>query len=97
MLLRAFTGCCLAVALLGAPAAQAGLISAPMPASELRLAAMGCGPGYLRDASGTCVDYVDRSRICPPGYFALSFPNGNGFRCVPTAWLNSHGWLGDLL
>jgi hypothetical protein len=97
MLPRFFIGCCLAVGLLAAPAAHAGPISAPRPASDVRLAAMGCAPGYYRDASGTCIDYLDKSRVCPAGYFALSFPNGNGYRCVPTAWLNSHGWLGDLL
>jgi hypothetical protein len=94
---RFFTVCCLAVVLLAAPAADAGMISTPTPAPAVRLAAMGCAPGYYRDASGACIDYLDRSRVCPSGYFALSFPNGNGYRCVPTAWLNSRGWLGDLL
>lgn len=97
MLLRSFTGCCLAAALLGAPAAQAGLISAPMPAFEIRLAAMGCGAGSSRDASGACVGFFDRSRTCPPGFFAVSAPTGNGYRCVPNDWLDSHGWLGDFL
>lgn len=96
MVLRSFTGCCLAAALLGAPAAQAGLISVPIPASGVRMAAMGCGLGYRRDASGACVGYLDRSRICPPGFFAESFPNGNGYRCLPNASLDSGGWLGDL-
>jgi hypothetical protein len=97
MLLRYFTGCCVTALLLAAPAAQAGLTPARIPTSDIRLAAMGCGPGYYRDGSGACLDYLDKSRSCPPGFFAVSFPNGNGYRCVPTAWLNSRGWLGDLL
>jgi hypothetical protein len=97
VLLRYFTGCCLTALLLAASAAQAGLAPTRIPTSDILLAAMGCGPGYYREASGACVDYLDKSRICPPGYFAVSFPNGNGYRCVPTAWLNSRGWLGDLL
>jgi hypothetical protein len=94
---RFLTSCCLIAALLAASAAQAGLAPARIQTSDIRLAAMGCGPGYRLDASGACVDYLDRSRICPPGLFAVSFPNGNGYRCVPTAWLNSRGWLGDFL
>jgi hypothetical protein len=97
MLLRSFTGYCLAAALLGTPATQAGLTPLPIPASDVHLAAMGCGPGYLRDASGMCVDFLDKTRRCPPGFFAISFPNGNGYRCVSSAWLNAPGWLGDLL
>jgi hypothetical protein len=93
---RFLTGCCLTVALLAAPAAQAALTPARIHSADIRQVAMGCGLGYRLDASGACVDYLDKSRICPPGFFAVSFPNGNGHRCVPTAWLNSRGWLGDL-
>ena len=96
MVTRSLTGCCLAAALLGAPAAQAGLIFAPIPASGVRMAAMECGPGDRREASGACVGYFDRSRTCSPGFFAESFPNGNGYRCLPNASLHSGGWLGDL-
>jgi len=97
MLLRYFTACCLTAALLAATAAQAALTPARIPTSDIRLAAMGCGPGYYRDASGMCVDSMDYTRSCPAGFFALSFPNGNHYRCVPAAWLNAPGWLGDLL
>jgi hypothetical protein len=76
-----FTSFCLAAALFAAPAAQA---------------AMGCGPGYRPDSTGVCVDYIDRWRKCPDTYFAESYPNGNGFRCVPSEWLREPGWLMDI-
>ena len=92
---RTMTIGCLTALLLAAPA-HAGMTPTRLAASDIRAAAMGCGFGYRRDASGACIDTLDKSRICPSGYFALSFPNGNGFRCVPTTWLNARGWLGDL-
>ena len=96
MLLRNLAGCCLAVVLGAPPAAQAALKpAAPIAASEFRLAAMACSFGYHLDVSGFCVDSMDYSRKCPPGYFAQSFPNGNGFRCIPAEWMRSSGWLGD--
>jgi hypothetical protein len=94
--LRFFTGCCLTVVLLAAPAAHAGMISASLPPSDVRLAAMGCAPGYNRDASGACIDFFDRNRTCQSGYFSVPFPRGNGYRCVPVAWLKARGWLSDL-
>ena len=83
MLHRHFAGGCLALLLLGAPAAQAAM-NAPLPtgAPAVHLAAAVCPPGYHFDVSGVCVDSMDYSRSCPPGTFALSFPNGNGYRCA---------------
>ena len=71
--------------------------TAPLAESLVRPAAAQCSYGYHRDPSGYCVDSMDRSRSCPPTYFPLSFPNGNGYRCAPAEWLGSPGWLGGLL
>jgi hypothetical protein len=87
---------CLAAALFAAPVAQATMQpAAPIAISDIRLAAMGCGPGYRPDSTGVCVDYLDRWRSCPDGYFAEPYPNGNGYRCAPTEWLKEPGWLMD--
>jgi hypothetical protein len=92
-----FTSFCLAAALFAASAAQAAMRPAALLAiSDIRPAAMGCGPGYRPDSTGVCVDYIDRWRKCPDTYFAESYPNGNGFRCVPSEWLREPGWLMDI-
>lgn len=96
MLLRASMICCLTAVLLPAPAAHAGMTPARVAASDVRLAAQGCGLGSYRDAGGACIDRLDRTRNCGPGYFPLTFPNGNHYRCVPVAWLRASGWFGDL-
>ena len=51
--------------------------------------------GTHLDVSGYCVDSMDYSRRCPPGMFAVSAPNGNGFRCLPAEWADAPGWLGN--
>jgi hypothetical protein len=95
---RYFAAPCLAVLCLTAPEAQAALKpAAPIVASVVRPAAAHCSYGYHLDPSGFCVDSMDYSRSCPPTYFPLSFPNGNGYRCAPAEWLGSSGWLGGLL
>ena len=95
---RFFVALCLAASCMTAPAAQAALkAAAPTAASVVRLAAAQCSYGYHLDPSGFCVDSMDHSRSCPPTYFPLSFPNGNGYRCAPAEWLGSSGWLGGLL
>jgi hypothetical protein len=90
-------GCYLAVSLLAAPSAQAAMEPAPSAPSALRLAAAQCGWGYHLDVSGFCIDSMDRSRICPPRFFAYSSPNGNGYRCVPAEWMRSLGLFNGLL
>ena len=98
MSLRHFSPLCLAALCLTAPGAQAALkATAPIATPDVRLAAAQCGYGYHLDPSGFCVDSMDRSRSCPPTYFPLSFPNGNGYRCAPAEWLGYSGWLGGLL
>jgi hypothetical protein len=97
MFLRYLAGGCLAASFLAAPGAQAAMQpDARIAISDIRLAAMDCGFGYRLDPSGVCVDYMDRTRQCPPTYFAQAFPNGNGYRCVPAEWLREPVWLMDL-
>jgi hypothetical protein len=90
---------CLVGSLLAAIAvatpARAALAPVAPAAPRIRLAAAACGFGYHRDVSGYCVDSMDYSRRCPAGYFAISAPNGNGFRCIPAEWMSEPGWLGD--
>ena|SRR5471032_2120837 len=94
---RNFMGAGLAALLLAAPAAQAAMSVAPPPsASNLRMTAAACSFGYHLDISGTCVDSMDYSRHCPPGYFPISYPNGDGYRCLPAEWQRSGSWLMDL-
>jgi hypothetical protein len=94
MLLRHLAGCTLALVWLAPIAAPA----APKPAaltmtSDVKPAH--CSFGTHLDVSGYCVDSMDYSRRCPPGMFAVSAPNGNGFRCLPAEWADAPGWLGD--
>ena len=96
MLLRDLSGGCLSALFLAAAPAQAALKpAAPIATSDVRQATA-CGFGYHLDVSGFCVDSMDYSRKCPPGTFAVAFPNGNGFRCLPAEWMQSPGWLGDI-
>ena len=95
MLLRNLVGCALA-ALWLTPAAT---LAAPKPAaltagSDIEHASY-CSFGTHLDVSGYCVDSMDYSRRCPPGMFAVSAPNGNGFRCLPAEWADAPGWLGN--
>ena len=96
MLLRNLARCGLA-ALLFAPLAAA---AAPKPAALATIsdiqAAHACSFGTHRDVSGYCVDSMDYSRRCPPSTFAISAPNGNGYRCLPAEWMDEPGWLGSL-
>ncbi|WP_158812669.1 hypothetical protein [Methylocapsa sp. S129] len=96
MLHRYFAGCFLAAAFLAAPA-QAAMkpVVETAATSDIALAGAACSYGYHLDVSGLCVDSMDYSRRCSPGLFAVQFPNGNGYRCVPTDWLRESGWLGD--
>ena len=95
---RSFAALCVVALGLTAPQAQAAFTpAAPGAAPLVRPAAAQCSYGYHLDPSGYCVDSMDRSRSCPPTYFPLSFPNGNGYRCAPAEWLGSSGWLGGLL
>ncbi|MGO8834753.1 MAG: hypothetical protein ACLQE9_18290 [Roseiarcus sp.] len=96
MLLRAFAMCCLTGLLATASSAWAGMTPARVAPSEARLVAAGCGLGFFRDAAGACADALDKVRRCPGGYFPLTFPNGNHYRCVPTEWQYSRGWLMNL-
>jgi hypothetical protein len=94
---RYLAGCCLAALSLTPLAAQA----TPKPAalfarSDVRPVAAACSFGTHLDISGFCVDSMDYSRRCPPGDFAVSFPNGNGYRCLPAEWMQEPGWLGSL-
>jgi hypothetical protein len=94
MLLRHLAGCALVALWLAPTAAPA----APTPAaltmvSEIQPAH--CSFGTHLDVSGYCVDSMDYSRRCAPGMFAVSAPNGNGFRCLPAEWMDAPGWLGD--
>ena len=95
MLLRNLAGCCLAALSLAPAATQA----APKPAAPIAISDVGlaraCSFGTHLDISGLCVDSMDYSRKCPPGFFAVSAPNGNGFRCLPAEWMEEPGWLGD--
>jgi hypothetical protein len=95
MLHRYIAAVGLGVVLLGAPAAQAAMSAAPPPSSSPTLVGATCSFGYHLDISGTCVDSMDYSRRCPPGTFAISYPNGDGFRCVPADWQRRGSWLMD--
>jgi hypothetical protein len=89
---------CIAALCLTAHGAQAAFMPPALPsASASELASAQCSYGTHRDPSGYCVDSMDYSRSCPPTYFALPFPSGNGYRCVPAEWMASSGWLGNLL
>jgi len=68
---------------------------APIAGAEVARAAAVCSYGTHLDVSGFCVDSMDYSRRCPPGDFAISAPNGNGYRCIPAEWMREPGWLGD--
>jgi hypothetical protein len=95
---RSFAALCVVALCLTASQAQAAFRPAAPGATPLaRAAAAQCSYGYHRDPSGYCVDSMDYSRSCPPTYFPLSFPNGNGYRCAPAEWLGSSGWLNGLL
>jgi hypothetical protein len=95
---RYFAALCVVVLGLAAPQAQAAFTpEAAGATSVVQPAAAQCSYGYHRDPSGYCVDSMDYSRSCPPTYFPLSFPNGNGYRCAPAEWLGSSGWLGGLV
>ncbi len=93
MLHRFLAGAGLAALLLSASAAQAAMSPASPPSTGPTLVGAACSFGYHLDISGTCVDSMDYSRRCPPGAFAVSYPNGNGFRCVPAEWQRSGSWL----
>jgi hypothetical protein len=98
MLHTYLAGCLVAASLVVAPASQAAMRPATPAANvDVRLAGALCGFGSHLDATGLCVDTMDYSRRCPPGSFAISFPNGNGFRCLPGEWQRAPGWFGDLL
>jgi hypothetical protein len=47
-------------------------------------AAGGCGSGMHRSLVGVCRHDAVARRHCQPGFHAVSFPNGDGYRCVPT-------------
>jgi hypothetical protein len=96
MLHHYFAGCLLAAAFLAAPAQAAMKPAAEIATSDIQPAGAACSYGYHLDVSGVCVDSMDYSRRCPSGSFAVSFPNGNGYRCAPAEWLRSPGWLGDI-
>jgi hypothetical protein len=98
MLHRYLAGCFLASSLFAAAPSHAATRAAPADAkSDIRLAGAICGWGSRLDVTGLCVDVMDYSRRCSPGSFAMSFPNGNGFRCVPGEWQSAPGWFSDLL
>ena len=46
-------------------------------------AAGGCGAGFHRSAAGVCRHDAAPRRHCPAGFPAVSYPNGNGYRCRP--------------
>jgi hypothetical protein len=96
MMLRALAVGCLTGLLATTSSAWAGMSPARIALSNMRPAAAGCGIGAYRDAAGACIDTLDWSRRCPAGFFPLTFPNGNHYRCAPNAWLSSRGWLMDL-
>jgi hypothetical protein len=96
-MLHPYVLACLAAACLCAtPPAQAAMKPAPQAAaSDIQRVGATCNYGSHLDVSGYCVDSMDYARICPPRFFAISFPNGNGFRCLPVEWQRSPGWFGD--
>lgn len=96
MLHHYFAGSLLAASLLAAPAQAAMQPAAEIAISDIRPAGAACSFGYHLDVSGVCADSMDYSRRCSAGFFAVPFPNGNGYRCAPAEWLRSYGWLGDL-
>ena len=96
MWLRNLAGCGLAALLLAPAAAPAAPKPAALPVvSDVSPAKGACSFGTHLDISGYCVDSMDYARICPPRFFAISFPNGNGFRCLPVEWQRAYGWFGD--
>ena len=96
MLHRYFLGCLAAVSLSAALPAEAAMKPAPQVSlSDVQRIGATCEYGSHLDVSGYCVDSMDYARICPPRFFAISFPNGNGFRCLPVEWQRSAGWFGD--
>jgi hypothetical protein len=98
MLRRYLVGCLAAASLASTPASQAAMrLTAPATNVDVQHAGALCGFGSHLDATGLCVDTMDCSRRCPPGSFAISFPNGNGFRCLPGEWQSAPGWFNDLL
>jgi hypothetical protein len=99
LMLRCYlVGSLAAAALVSAPASQAAMRpTTPTANVDVQRAGALCGFGSHIDATGLCVDTMDYSRRCPPGSFAISFPNGNGFRCLPGEWQSAPGWFGDLL
>ena len=93
---RYFLNCLAAAALCAALPAQAAMKPAPRAAaSDVQRIGAACDFGSHRDVSGYCVDSMDYARTCPPRFFAISFPNGNGFRCLPVEWQRAPGWFGD--
>jgi hypothetical protein len=46
-------------------------------------AAGGCGAGFHRNLAGVCRHDAVPGRHCQPGFRAISYPNGNGYRCRP--------------
>ena len=95
MLLHHLARCGLAALLLAPLTATAAPKPAALTAASDIQPARSCSFGTHLDVSGYCVDSMDYARICPPRFFAISFPNGNGFRCLPVEWQRSAGWFGD--
>jgi hypothetical protein len=50
--------------------------------SSLQLVAGDCGVGFHRNLWGHCRPNAVPRRHCQPGFHAISFPNGSGYRCV---------------
>ena len=72
--------------LLAVTAADAAMLPPPAaayPTSNVLLTAGGCGAGFHRNLAGVCRRDAVARRHCQPGFHAISFPTGNGFRCVP--------------
>lgn len=67
-------------------AVEAAILPGPVVGnwtSGVQLAAGGCGAGFHRDIAGTCTPNRIHRRSCQPGFHPESFPNGNGYRCIP--------------
>jgi hypothetical protein len=65
----------------------AGVTGSARAATDRAATANECAPGYHIYSDGSCQsDNLIVDSRCPPSFTAQSFPNGNGYRCIPETW-----------
>lgn len=75
-----------AMMIFGVTSVDAAMLPTPVAgyaAPDLQLTAGGCGAGFHHNLWGHCRPNAVSRRHCQPGFHAISFPNGSGYRCVP--------------